>query len=98
MGRGRTRQAIGLYKNLGALLRKAGQTLAAVEAYRQALDIHGRRLGGAGARGNYAMRLIELGRPREAMPLIEHAAAQSQARGDRRTAFGLLAQARKPGV
>jgi serine/threonine-protein kinase len=93
MGRGRTRQAGGLYNNLGVLLARAGQTLSAVDAYRQALDIaHG--LGGADPEleSNYANRLIELGRTREAISLIEHAQAEANARGLARMAPLILVQ------
>jgi serine/threonine protein kinase len=93
MGRGHTWQASGLYQNLGVLLSRAGQSVAALEAYRQALDIT-RGLGGAnpGLEGSYANRLIEMGRSREAIPLIEHAVAEANRRGDKRTAPSLLVQ------
>jgi tetratricopeptide (TPR) repeat protein len=74
MGRGRTEMASTLYNNLGVLLFDAGQTVRSAEAYRRALDVS-RGLGGADPvlEGNYAKVLIELGRPRDAMPLTEHA-------------------------
>jgi tetratricopeptide (TPR) repeat protein len=93
MGRGGTQQAVGLHSNLGALLARSGQRLAAVETLQRALDL-APGIGSVipGLEGNYAFNLIELGRPREAMPLIEHAAAEAKARGDMRTAFAILAQ------
>ncbi len=93
MGRGQTRQAIGLYNNVGVALSRAGQTLGAVDAYRHAFEI-GRGFGGAepALEGNYANRLIEMGRSPEAIPLIEHALAESKARGDKRTGATVMAQ------
>jgi serine/threonine protein kinase len=81
MGRGRTRQASLVQQNFGVLLAKAGQALQAAEAYEKALDLE-RGLGGANPilQANYAHQLIELGRARDAMPLIEHALAEGAAR------------------
>ena len=93
IGRGRTQQAVGLHNNLGVALARAGQTLAAVEVYRQALDI-ARGLGSVepSPEGNYANALIELGRSREAMPLLEHAVREAKARGDMRAGPSMMAQ------
>ena len=93
MGRGQTRQAMGLYNNLGVTLSRAGQTLRAVQAYGRALAIaRGFGMAEPALEGNYANRLIELGRSDEAIPLIEHAISEAQTRGDRRTGPTLLAQ------
>jgi serine/threonine protein kinase/tetratricopeptide (TPR) repeat protein len=92
MGRGHTLQALGLYNNMGVQLSRAGQTLEAVDAYRQALGI-ARGLGSAepALEGNYANKLIELGRSVEAMPMIEHAVSEAKARRDTRTGPSILA-------
>ena len=93
LGRGHTVRALGLYNNLGVALSRAGQTLRAVEVYRKALDI-ARGFGSVepALAGNYANRLIELGRSQEAIPLIEHALAEAKARGDHRTGPVIVAQ------
>jgi serine/threonine-protein kinase len=85
LGRGRTQGASTMYRNLSLLLYRAGQTLEALDAVERALGI-ARGLGGAGPNleVDYAVDLIALGRPHEAMPLIEHALTQAQARGDKR--------------
>jgi serine/threonine protein kinase len=81
MGRGRTRQASIVQQNFGVLLAKAGQSLEAADAYEKALDME-RGLGGANPmlQANYAHQLVELGRVRDAMPLIETALAEGAAR------------------
>ena len=85
LGRGRSQGASTMYRNLSLLLYRAGQTLEALDAVERALGI-ARGLGGAGPNleADYAVDLIALGRPRDAMPLVEHALAQAQARGDKR--------------
>src|SRR5262249_26324856 len=85
MGRGSTDHAVSLYNNLGVLLSRSGQTLAAVESLQRAIEVS-RGLGQVAPQieGNYANRLIELGRAREAIPLLEHVMAEGRARGDRR--------------
>jgi serine/threonine protein kinase len=85
LGRGRTQGAGTMYRNLASLLYRAGQTLAALDAVERALNI-ARGLGGPGPNleVDYAVDLIGLGRPREAMPLVEHALEQAQARGNKR--------------
>jgi eukaryotic-like serine/threonine-protein kinase len=85
MGRGRTQMAATLHNNLGRLLSIGGQPLRAARAYERALAL-GRDFDGAGAEatlaGNYAKVLIELGRHREALPLIEHALNEAHANGN----------------
>jgi serine/threonine protein kinase/tetratricopeptide (TPR) repeat protein len=85
LGRGRTQGAGAMYRNLSLLLYRAGQTMDALAMAQRALDI-ARGLGGAGPNieVDLAVDLIALGRPREAMPLVEHALAQAQALGDKR--------------
>jgi eukaryotic-like serine/threonine-protein kinase len=87
MGRGNTRLMAVMHTNLGANLASAGQTLRAVGAYERALRLF-RGFGDSGAiptlEANYAGQLIELGRPHDAMPLIEHARAQATANGNQR--------------
>jgi serine/threonine protein kinase/tetratricopeptide (TPR) repeat protein len=87
LGRGRTQGASVMVQNLGTLLSQAGQTMSSLEATERALDI-ARGLGGAAPslEYDYANELINLGRHRDAMPLIEHAVAESKARGDKRYA------------
>jgi eukaryotic-like serine/threonine-protein kinase len=89
MGRGKTRLMAVMQTNLGANLASAGQALRAVSAYERALRLF-RGVGDAGAiptlEANYAGQLVELGRPHEAKPLIEHARAQATANGNRRLA------------
>ena len=86
MGRGRTQMAGNIQQNLALLLARAGQRQASFDASRRALDI---AQGNGGAAPSlelhHAIDLIELGRPREAMPLIEHALAGARTRGDRRS-------------
>jgi eukaryotic-like serine/threonine-protein kinase len=93
LGRGRTQQAMGLHSNLGSLLGRVGQPLAAVAMFQHALEL-APGFGGVppAVEGNYALNLIELGRPREAIALIEHATGEANAHGDRRTASILFAQ------
>jgi serine/threonine-protein kinase len=93
MGRGSTDHAVSLYNNLGVLQSRNGQTLAAVESLRRAIEVS-RGLGQVAPQieGNYANRLIELGRAREAIPLLEHVMAEARARGDRRVAPSVLVQ------
>jgi eukaryotic-like serine/threonine-protein kinase len=87
MGRGKTRLMAVMHTNLGANLASAGQTLRAVEAYERALRLF-RGFGDSSAiptlEANYAGQLVELGRPHDAMPLIEHARAQATANGNQR--------------
>ncbi len=85
MGRGRTQMAGVIQQNLAILLSRAGQRQASLEANQRALDI-ARGFGGAtpSLELHYALDLIELGRSREAIPLIEHALADAKTRGDRR--------------
>ena len=87
MGRGRTQMAGNIQQNLALLLTRAGQRQAASEANQRARDI-ARGFGGAtpSLELQYALDLIEHGRAREAMPLIEHALADARAKGDRRSA------------
>ena len=86
MGRGNTRLMAVMYINLGANLAASGQTLRAVETYERALGLQ-RGFGDSGSittlESNYAGLLVELGRPREAMPLIEHALAKANADGNK---------------
>ena len=93
MGRGRTELASTLYNNLGVLLADAGQTQRSAEAFHIALDLN-RGLTGDDPvlEGNYARLLIDLGRPRDAMPLIDHAMSLAQARGNLRAIPGLALQ------
>ena len=86
LGRGRTRAASVMHQNLGTTLARAGQALAALEAQKQALEIS-RGLGGPlpSLESNHASTLLEVGRADEALPLIQHALAESAARGDRRS-------------
>jgi serine/threonine protein kinase len=93
MGRGRTLAAAGLYNNLGVLLSRAGQPLAASEALQRAIEIE-RNLGGVepATEGNYANRLIELGHPREAIAILEHILIEAKARGNTRVGPTILAQ------
>jgi eukaryotic-like serine/threonine-protein kinase len=85
MGRGDTQMAATLYNNLGRLLSIGGQTLRAAGAYERALVL-ARKFDGAGAEatlaGNYAKVLVELGRHRDAMPLIDHALTAALANGN----------------
>ncbi len=86
MGRGNTRLMAVMHINLGANLAGSGQTLRAVETYERALSLL-RGFGDTSSiptlESNYAGLLVELGRPREAMPLIEHARAKANADGNR---------------
>ena len=93
MGRGSTRPVALLHNNMGWLLSRSGQTLAALESFQRAMEISS-RFGPVEPvlEGNYANRLIELGRTQEAIPLIEHALATAKARGDRRNGPLLLTQ------
>ena len=93
LGRGRSQGASLMYQNVAALLSRAGQTLESLEANERGWNI-ARGLGGASPRLelNYAVDLIGLGRPREAMPLLEHAEAEARARGDPRVAATILIQ------
>ncbi len=93
MGRGRTYDTVLLHNNRGMVLSRAGQTQAALDALGKALDI-ARGLGDVPplTEGNYANRLIDVARAREAMPLVEHAVAEAKARGDERAAAGLMAE------
>ncbi len=85
MGRGRTQMAGTIQQDLALLLSRAGQRQASSEANQRALDI-ARGFGGAtpNLELHRALDLMELGRPREAIPLIEHALADAKRRGDRR--------------
>jgi eukaryotic-like serine/threonine-protein kinase len=89
MGRGNTRLMAVMHTNLGANLASAGQTLRAVAAYERSLRLF-RGFGDDAAlptlEANYAGQLVDLGRPREAMPLIEHARARARANGNQRLA------------
>jgi eukaryotic-like serine/threonine-protein kinase len=82
MGRGNTRLIAVMYADLCALLARSGQTLRAVEASERSLAVL-RGFSDASANpaidGNHARLLIELGRHRDAMPLIERARAQAAA-------------------
>lgn len=93
MGRGHTRQAIGLYNNLGVQLSRGGQTAEAEQAIQQALSIS-KGFGDVEPRleGNYAIRLVDLGRGSEAVPLMQHAVQEIEARGDKRSAAVLMIQ------
>ena len=89
MGRGNTRLMAVMHTNLGANLASAGQTLRAVAAYERSLRLF-RGFGDDAAlptlEANYAGQLVDLGRPGEAMPLIEHARARARANGNQRLA------------
>ena len=93
MGRGRTLAAAGLHNNLGVLLSRAGQPLAASESLERAIEIQ-RTLGGVepATEGNYANRLIELGRPRDAIVRLEHMLTEAKERGNERVGPTILAQ------
>ena len=85
MGRGRTSQAVGLFNGLGLRLSRAGQTLRAAAAYEKGMAI-AREIAtadnvGPGIETNYGKLLVDLGRPREAMPLFERALASATERG-----------------
>lgn len=87
MGRGRTQMAGTIQHNLASLLARAGQRQASFEAGQRALEIaRGIGRGTPALELHFAIDLIELGRPGEAMPLIEHALADARASGDRRSA------------
>lgn len=93
LGRGHSRKAVGLLNNLGVALQRSGQTLKAMQAFERALQISR----GSGAvepalEGNYALRLIDLGRPSEAKAVLEHAIAEARVREDERSVNALLAQ------
>lgn len=84
MGRGRTELAATLYNALGVLLFDAGQTLRSAEAYRHAQKvIHDLRGPDPVLEGNYASLLIQLDRPREAIPLVERALDAAIAMADK---------------
>jgi len=84
MGRGRTELAGTLYNDLGVLLFDAGQTLRATEAYERARKIiHDLRGDDPVLEGNYASLLIQLERPREALPLVERALDAASAMADK---------------
>jgi eukaryotic-like serine/threonine-protein kinase len=89
MGRGRTSQAVALLNGLGLRLSKAGQTLRAAAAYQQGLaiarEIENADNVGPGIETNYGKLLVDLGRPREAMPLFESALASATERGHARS-------------
>jgi eukaryotic-like serine/threonine-protein kinase len=93
IGRGQTQQALTMLNNLGVTLSRAGQTLRANDAFKKALDMS-QSLGRIDPtfEGNYANGLIKLGRLREAMPLIEHAVAETKARGDKRRGPSFMAE------
>ncbi|MEK8029821.1 protein kinase [Ideonella sp. DXS29W] len=93
MGRGRTRQAVGLYNNLGVQLSRGGQTAEAEKAIQQALAIS-RGFGNVEPRleGNYAIRLVDLGRGHEAVPLLQHAIREIESQGDKRSGAVLMIQ------
>lgn len=93
LGRGHTQGASTMYRNLGLLLYRSGQTSASLDALERSLGI-ARGLGGAGPNleVDYAVDLVALGRPREAMPFVEHALAQAQERGNRRSAATIRIQ------
>ena len=84
MGRGKTRLVAVVHANLGTLLARSGQPLRALAASERALEIL-RGFGDPSAipavESNHARLLIELGRAREAMPLIERARVQEAASG-----------------
>jgi eukaryotic-like serine/threonine-protein kinase len=87
MGRGKTRLIAAIYADLGALLARSGQTLRAFEASERALGVlrgFGDTASHAAIDSNHARLLIELGRHRDAMPLIEHARAEAAASGNKR--------------
>jgi eukaryotic-like serine/threonine-protein kinase len=85
MGRGNTRLIAVMHADLCALLARSGQTLRAVEASERSRAVL-RGFGDTSANpaidGNHARLLIELGRHRDAMPLIERARAQAVASGN----------------
>jgi tetratricopeptide (TPR) repeat protein len=79
MGRGGTQLVASLYNNLGVLLSASGQPLRAMRASERAFEI-GRGSGAADPvlEAVYAKFLTDLGRPREAVPLAEHAIASAK--------------------
>jgi tetratricopeptide (TPR) repeat protein len=84
---------VALLNGLGLRLSKAGQTLQAAAAYAQGLaiarEIESADSVGPGLETNYAKLLIELGRPREAIPLFENAMTSATQRGHERS-IGLV--------
>jgi serine/threonine-protein kinase len=87
MGRENSRMTMGLYNNLGVLLARSGQTLAAFQTYERANAV-AQGLGQLQPvlAGNYAFSLADLGRGKEAAALLERAFAEAQQQGDPRTA------------
>jgi eukaryotic-like serine/threonine-protein kinase len=85
MGRGNTRLIAVMHADLCALLARSGQTVRAFAASERALAVL-RGFGDTGSiaaiDGNHARLLIELGRHREAMPLVERARAEAAANGN----------------
>jgi serine/threonine-protein kinase len=92
MGRGRTRLNVTLLDNMGGLLARSGQTLAAVAAYEKARGIlHG--FGDAASNpvleASYGKALIELGRFTEAQQSMERALQAAQADEGEQTAASI---------
>ena len=86
MGRGRTTLSRALQNDLGSLLARSGQTREAAEAYEKALSAAPSLAPNPALEANYARLLVELGRPLDAKPLIEHATAENEQRGSPRRA------------
>ncbi len=91
MGRGGTQLVASLYNNLGVLLSASGQPLRALRASERAFEI----ARGSGAadpvlEAVYARLLTDLGRPREALPLAEHAIASARAGDNERIKMATL--------
>jgi serine/threonine protein kinase/tetratricopeptide (TPR) repeat protein len=87
MGRGRTGWAGDHHNDLGVLLSRAGQTLRATQSYERGLEVTRGLQSSLALRTNYAKLLTELGRPHEAMPLIEAVLASARASGDERAVY-----------
>jgi tetratricopeptide (TPR) repeat protein len=87
MGRGRTGWAGDHHNDLGVLLSRAGQTLRATQSYERGLEVTRGLRSSLALQTNYAKLLTELGRPHEAMPLIEAALASARASGDERSVY-----------
>jgi serine/threonine-protein kinase len=87
MGRENSSMTMGLYNNLGVLLARSGQTLAALQTYERA-NVVAQGLGQLQPvlAGNYAFSLADLGRGKEAAALLERAFAEARQQGDPRTA------------
>ena len=86
MGRGSTALSRALQNDLGSLLARAGQPLRAAEAYEKAVKAAPNLPTSPALEANYARLLVDLGRPSDAKPLIEHAMKENALRGSPRRA------------